>query len=429
MMLDLESLVLPRPYCNGRVHQPGITDPVWPIDTPVGINDRDYQYFAGRVAPQGFLTLVFADTTVTDRNSLKKVLKALHEFSKFEMDRKPDRVGVPPQVAERLPNDYRVTITIGFGASLFVNIDGDDRFEIGHMKPRFLKMMPSFPGVDAEVFRPEEHATDLVVQICSDHPYVNAHIAKGLHEYKFGKGLKIRRIEHGFARQDTRESLQFDDGISNLRSWPENTMERLAYVGPADNDLEWCIGGSYLVYRKMAENLPLWERFSDEQQSQMIGRNKASGKPLSRATTCPFYDANCQDFDKMPVYPDPTSDMDGRIDGHMRKSQPRRPGPDFLGVNDLNRMFLRRPYPYFDGMDLKGNPAVGLHFIAFMKNVLEQFEHVTQMWQANRNFPTPGAGIDVLMASGVIEAISGGYYFCPPWPKQEEEFLGAAILS
>lgn len=428
-MSTFASVESSRPPGEPRLHQRGITDPVWPLTPEEGVDDYEYQYFKGRVRPQGFLTLVFADVTAASRDELRRVLHALSDLAREEMARRPDTVGVPPQVAARLPDSYRVTVTIGMGASLFVDKAGDDRYGIRHMQPRSLKFMPSFPGADAAGFRPVEHATDLVVQICSDHPYVNTHIAKDLHEYKFGPGLKVHRIEHGFSRQDTRESLQFDDGISNLRSWPQDTMDRLAYVGPADNDLDWCIGGSYLVYRKMVENLPDWEKTSDEQQSQMIGREKSSGKPLSRATTCPSYDPKCEDFDKFPVYPDPTDSKDGRIDGHMRKNQPRRPTPDLFGVDDLDRTFLRRPYPFFDGVGVDGRPLVGLHFVAYMRSILEQFEHVTQMWQTNPDFPVPGTGMDVLFAKGIIEATSGGYYFCPPSPKVDEKFLGEAIFS
>jgi deferrochelatase/peroxidase EfeB len=348
-MTPLGSIELPRPDLDNKLHQPGITDPVWPVVPPDGIDESEYQFFAGRIAPQGFLTLVFADITASTRKGLRGILQALSELAREQMQRRPDTLGVPPQIVARLPDTYRVTVTVGFGASLFVDANGDDRFGIRHMQPRTLKVMPSFPGADANGFRPTEHATDVVVQICSDHPYVNTHIAKLLHKYRFGHGLNIQRIEHGFTRQDNRESLQFDDGISNLRRWPDDTMDRLAYVGPADNDLQWCVGGSYLVYRKMAENLPQWESISDDEQSQMIGREKATGRPLSRTMTCPSYNPACEDFDKMPVYPDPADGTDGRIDGHMRKNQPRRSQTDLFGIDDLDRMFLRRAYPFLTG--------------------------------------------------------------------------------
>ena len=411
------------------IHQPGITDPSWPIETPDGIETKDYQYFAGRISLQDCLTLVFADIDTANRNELKSILKSLSDFAVYEMQRKPSRDGVPPQVAAILPDTYRVTITIGFGASLFTTPEGDDRFGIRHMRPKSLKVMPQFPGADKDGFFPDEHATDIVVQICSDHPYVNTHIAKGLHQYKFGTGLKIKRLEQGFARQDTRESLQFDDGISNLRKWPDNTMERLAYVQSSDNDLPWCVGGSYMVYRKMAENLPKWEGLTDMIQSEMIGRDKASGRPLSRQTSCPAYDPDCQDFDKMPVYPDPTDDADGPVSSHMRKVQPRRPDADLFGINDLDRTFLRRPYPYFDGIGVDGEPEVGLHFVAFMRSITRQFEHVVQMWQTNPDFPVPGTGIDILHREKIIQAISGGYYFCPPTIREGQKFIGEALFD
>jgi deferrochelatase/peroxidase EfeB len=63
----------------------------------------------------------------------------------------------------------------------------------------------------------------------------------------------------------------------------------------------------------------------------------------------------------------------------------------------LERRFLRRSYPFFDGLDDQGRSLNGLHFIAFMKSIQQQFEHVVA-----------GNGIDALYASGVLSTIDGG---------------------
>jgi hypothetical protein len=69
-------------------------------------------------------------------------------------------------------------------------------------------------------------------------------------------------------------------------------------------------------------------------------------------------------------------------------------------------------------LDKHGQAINGLHFVAFMKCIQQQFEHVVNMWQMNPDFPVPGSGVDALYAKGILSTIDGGYYFCPPWAKK-----------
>ena len=89
-----------------------------------------------------------------------------------------------------------------------------------------------------------------------------------------------------------------------------------------------------------------------------------------------------------PIYPDPKDPKDGPLNAHIRKVQPRRPTPDLFGVHDLERRFLRRPYPFFDGVDERGNSINGLHFIGFMKSIQNQFEHVTNIGYSTQTDPS-----------------------------------------
>jgi deferrochelatase/peroxidase EfeB len=77
-------------------------------------------------------------------------------------------------------------------------------------------------------------------------------------------------------------------------------------------------------------------------------------------------------------------------------------------LSDLERRFLRRSYPFFDGLDDQRPSINGPHFIAFMKSIQQQFDHVVNMWQTNPDFPIAGNGIDALYASGVLSTIDGG---------------------
>jgi deferrochelatase/peroxidase EfeB len=453
-------LPLPEPLYKWP-YQNGITDPMWPEvypevvepkeraqflkaqialgrleDEPVAVSSkkklRDLYHieYAGRVARQECQSIVRVDVTARSRLELISLLKSLSQIVIDETLKKPSTEHLRP--FDPIPDSYRVTITVAFGASLFVDRLGHDRFGLSACKPKFLKTMPSFPG-DAKALRPEESAADLLLVISSDHPYVNIAIVRFIAEYfnkRFSQKhqrsgqrydvLRFRGVEEGFGRKDKREFLRFDDGIENLQIDPQE-LRRLVYVDPSDNEPAWCLHGSYLVYRKVRENMPRWEAVEDpeqqkHEQEQIIGRHRDTGLPLGQKNLT-------------PVFPDPTDATLSPLNAHIRKVQPRRPAPDQFGLNDLDRRFLRRPYPFFNGLDEHGQAINGLQFLAFMKNIQQQFEHVVNMWQMNPNFPIAGTGVDALYANGILSTIDGGYYFCPPGLKRAKDFFGSGMFS
>lgn len=409
--------------------QSGISDPRFPLLPSVELdNDKDYELYKGLVDKQNYAAILKANVTVKDKSELKILLKLISDMAYEEMTKKPSVSHVMPLDLTRIPESWRVTVTIAYGHSLFVDSNGNDRFGISFRKPKNLKIIPKFPG---DEFSGVDSICDVLILVASDHPYVNVATTRYFAEYvnkKFSEKIgakeiktafKVKSVQQGFGRPDSREFLKFNDGIDNLRA--NIDLENLVYIDENCNEPQWCIGGSYMVYKKIREMMPVWEAFSKSTQEGIIGREKDSSLPLSR---------NKEGInDLTPVYPDPKDSKDGPLNAHIRKVQPRRPTTDLFGEKDLNRRFLRRPYPFFDGVDEKGNSINGLHFIAFMKSIQNQFEHVTNMWQMNPNFPIEGTGIDALYAKGVLKSIDGGYYFCPPAPKSKDDFIGSGLFE
>ena len=451
------SLPLPFGLTNGK-HQSGITDPRWPKTPPKGfdpeaiiatlkerIEDKrlDPEHFdlldvedvresyqkdyAGRISKQKHISILRADILANTQNELINIFKLLTEFAQGEIEKLPSVKHL--RILETIPDSYRVTVTMGLGASLFTTLDGFDRFGIGNLKPRYLKNMPSFTG-DAPDLDPRKSASDLIILIASDHPYINVAVVRFFAEYfnlryREAHGgskdvINIYGVEEGFQRKDTREFLGFDDGIDNI-SMREDELENLVYINEADNEPDWCVNGTYLVYRKIREHMPTWEKLGDDAQEKMIGRDKETGKPLSRETEGPR--------GMTPVYHDGKNEADGPLNSHIRKVQPRRNAKDLFGLDDLERRFLRRPYPFFDGLDENGKSINGLQFLAFMKSIQQQFEHVVNMWQLNPDFPVKGAGIDALYHHNILETLDGGYYFCPPGLKSEADFFASGLFQ
>jgi deferrochelatase/peroxidase EfeB len=417
----------PLPMLDGPF-QAGITDPQWSVSPPTSITspeerDRYLLERAGRIDPQEFLTVLTADLAISSRRELTDVLTILSSFARVQMTRRPDKTHIP--ILRRIPDTWRVTVTIGFGSSLFMTTTGDDRFGLYRHRPKWLRPMPPYVG---DVFEPSKSATDLIFLIASDHSYVNVSIARALCEGNWGNiGSKERRLivkslDQGFARPDRREFLRFDDGIDNLSNLHDEELNRFVYVHTHDGEPASAENGTYLVWRKIRENLPLWEVFSETEQEKMIGRKKETGAPLSRVTI--------GHGGMTPVYPNHTDVRDGPLTAHIRKVQPRRAGEDLFKIADLDRRFLRRNYPYFEGLETTGRISCGLLFLAFMRDLRKQFEWSAQMWQTNPDFPLPGTGIDALYGRGVLSNVRGGYYFCPAsLGRSETDFVGMNMFQ
>lgn len=425
----IESFLLKRPYPTLEYpYQSGISDPRFPLLAPSELeNEEEYDLYKGLVDKQKHIAIIKASVLVKSQGDLKILMHTLSDMAYSEMNKTPSKREVKALDISNIPESWRETITISFGYSLFVDKYGNDRFNIADRKPKNLKLIPKFPG---DEFEARETISDILILIASDHPYINVASTRYFAEYtdrefakkkgakKIKQVFKITSVEKGFGRPDSREFLKFNDGIDNLRA--NIDLERLVYIDELSGEPKWCIGGSYLVYKKIREMMPVWEAFTTKTQENIIGRKKDSSLPLSRIKE----GVN----DLTPVYPNPTDKKDGPLNAHIRKVQPRRPYPDLFGVNDLDRRFLRRAYPFFDGVDDSGKSINGLHFIAFMKSIQNQFEHVTNMWQMNPNFPKKGTGIDALYAKNVLKSLEGGYYFCPPSRIDETDFIGSGLF-
>ena len=413
----------PLPFLQSiKPYQRGIIDPVWPEeprpDEDVSIDEERYPRLRGKMDPQEFLTIARVDVSTRTSAELASVLKKITSFCQEQMNRTPDQTLLNP--SQYVPHSYRVTITVGLGASLFMDSSGRDRFGFLDKKPRSLRTPPEIFG---DNFDCEDDQTDLVFLIASDHKYVNAWIARKLE--RISSSLRIAAIDEGFARPDKRSFGGFEDGISNIGRMPLSQREKFVFVGRDSDEPNWCQQGSYLVFRKIEQNLKDWDRLKEKMQSKMIGRNKPDGKPLSRRV---------EDASREPIFPDPASKKDGPLKSHSRAVNPRRISEYTIGFPDESRRFLRRGYPFVDNVPLRGQEdkelaSFGLHFIAFMNDISAQFEYISQVWQMNPDFPVPGAGRDTMFEREIFKTVAGGYYFCPPDAVDDRDFIGSGLFK
>ena len=246
-----------------------------------------------------------------------------------------------------------LTITFGFGPTLFTDDDGTDRFGIAAKRPALLEMLPRFSG-DALV--PGSGGGDLCIQACADDPQVAVHAIRNLSRIAFGRA-SIRWSQLGFGRTSSTSTSQvtprnlfgFKDGTANVKAEETSTVDAQVWVARGDGP-GWMTGGSYLVTRKIRMIIEAWDRTLLGEQERVIGRSKGEGAPLSggREFTEPDFEATGAADEKL---------IDA--DAHVRLAHPTATGGAKL---------LRRGYNFVDGNDELGRLDAGLFFISFQRS-------------------------------------------------------------
>lgn len=243
-----------------------------------------------------------------------------------------------------------LTVTIGFGRSLFVDGKGKDRFGLRDKLPEALVDMPRFPGDQLD---PDRTGGDLCIQACADDPQVAVHAVHNLVRMGFGV-VSTRWMQLGFGRtsstskdQDTPRNLfGFKDGTANIKAEEPQLLDEHVWV----KDGSWMDGGTYLVARRIRMIVETWDRESLLGQENIIGRTKGTGAPLSGGEEFTPPDLGMQGAGNKPIIP---------VDSHVRLAHPDE---------NNGAQMLRRGYNYADGTDRVGNMDVGLFFIAMVND-------------------------------------------------------------
>jgi len=389
-------LLSPGPVLDGP-YQPGITSPAWPSRSPDGVDAKIYAaQYAGQIDRQRYCDILFADVTAASSAELKELLTKLTGFARHQMKKKP--IQSERDLDAPVP-DRRVSIAVGFGASMFTTCHGDDRFGLAALRPRHLKVIPKING-DKD-FDPAHDVTDLVIIIASDDMYVNEYIFGLIYYGSVHSAITVRRLERGYSRPDSREPSGFEDGISNPKIGDDiDPAEELVYVRLGDGEPRWCHDGTYLAYRKIGRQLGGFFKLRARQRAAVFGVDPKTGTRISEAPA----------------------------DAHAPKINPRRPGQDLFGAFDTARRFLRRPYFFDDGLNSAGEEIRGVHHLSFARHLTDQYEWPVLMWQTNPDFPHKGAGIDELYESGGAANLSAGYYFMPA-AAAAGSYIGAGLLD
>jgi deferrochelatase/peroxidase EfeB len=251
-----------------------------------------------------------------------------------------------------------LTVTFGFGPSLFVDADGRDRLGLGGRRPEALIDLPHFP---ADALDPARSGGDLCVQACANDPQVAFHAVRNLARIGFGV-VSLRWSQLGFGRTSSTTEAQetprnlfgFKDGTANIKAEESAELDRHVWVQRGDGP-QWMTGGSYLVARRISMRMETWDRAPLAEQEAIVGRTKGAGAPLSGGDEMTEPDFAMKGARDEPIIP---------VGAHVRLAHPE--------ANDGVRI-LRRGYNMTDGSDGLGRLDGGLFFIAFVRDPARQF--------------------------------------------------------
>ncbi|MEU2158598.1 iron uptake transporter deferrochelatase/peroxidase subunit [Streptomyces sp. NPDC019396] len=348
-------------------------------------------------AVQDRLHFAAFDVKTTDRAELIQLLKDWTRAAERMAAGLPVGEGAYGGLAEAPPDDTgealglkpsRLTLTIGFGPSLF-----DDRFGLKDSRPAALIDLPKFAGDNLD---PARSDGDLCVQACADDPQVAVHAIRNLARIGFGK-VTVRWSQLGFGKtssttpdeQTPRNMMGFKDGTRNIAGTDQEALEKHVWVSQKDGPA-WLAGGSYLVARRIRMNIETWDRTPLQEQEDIFGRDKGEGAPVGKAKE--------RDEPFLPAML-PTS--------HVRLAH-----PDSNGGAKL----LRRGYSFTDGTDGLGRLDAGLFFLAYQRDVAKGFVPVQRSLASDD-------------LNEYIQHVGSALFAVPPGVRGKDDWWGRALFS
>ncbi|MGW1857187.1 iron uptake transporter deferrochelatase/peroxidase subunit, partial [Streptomyces collinus] len=368
------------------------------VDGPGGLQA---QYQAGIATPvQDRLHFAAFDVKTDDRAEFVRMLKDWTAAARRMTAGHAVGEGAFGGLAEAPPDDTgealglkpsRLTLTIGFGPSLF------ERFDLAGKRPEALVDLPKFAGDNLDRART---GGDLCIQACADDPQVAVHAIRNLARIGFGK-VAIRWSQLGFGKtssttpdaQTPRNLMGFKDGTRNIAGTETDRLKKFVWVGDGDGgkDESWMTGGSYLVARRIRMNIETWDRTSLQEQEDVFGRDKGEGAPVGRAKEHdkPFLKAM-------------------KPDAHVRLAHP-----------DSNNgiTILRRGYSFTDGTDGLGRLDAGLFFLAYQRDVRKGFIPLQRQLSSK----------DAL--NEYIQHVGSAVFAVPPGVRDKDDWWGRTLFS
>jgi Dyp-type peroxidase family len=287
---------------------------------------------------------------------------------------------------------------------------------------------------------------DGLLRIDSDLPADADEVTVDLIVHSTERGIVVTGLQKGTAVFNVHgkqiEHFGFRDGVSQplIRGVHQDEIDKRKNEGHVniddhdwkkfvlfdlpDGDFEWANDGSFMVFRRLKQNVPaFWafmranaERFDltpSEFAARFVGRFR-TGAPLAKWSSSGDPE-DPEEFDNNNfkyMQDDPTGEKTPRF-AHIRKVYPRDDGhfstPEENNRLNQERRILRRGIPFGPIVTVNENAERGLLFMCFQIDLDHQFEFIQSVWVNNKGFPDgpppgppDGHGIDAIIGKGDI---------------------------
>ena len=209
-------------------------------------------------------------------------------------------------------------------------------------------------------------------------------------------------LEQGYKSFPDKEAFGYTDGVRNARTHRNDVVFVDADGQPEEP--HWAIGGTYMSFLRITQNVAGFNQMSASDQDNVIGRDR-TGRRLDTPAGTSISDEGDFPGDLPPA------------NSHVRKV-----GPRGSSNRDATQIF-RRGLPFFE---IKDNQVIqGLQFVSFQAS-LAQFDAVYGRWMLNADFPRTGTGQDTLLARSLMNVERWGFYFIPP---DSDDPIGTIMLK
>lgn len=259
----------------------------------------------------------------------------------------------------------------------------------------------------------------------------------------FGSSIKLAFKIDGNTRPGQfrgKEHFGYQDGISQpvVKDLPDLTKEE-AFVPPGQDIIDqgtilcgrpgdskaqsrpaWMLDGSFLVFRKLKQNVQDWDKFlvdssntlgtwPDQLGARLIGRWK-SGCPVNLQAEWDDTNIGKDPMRNNLFEYDPPGLNNQFVDvnkagsriicpigAHIRKTNPRGDQPSRGRVDVNPHRILRRGIPYGPEKDVSPNAERGLLFACYQSSIEQGFHFIQTAWANSPFFRFSGAGVDAVM--------------------------------
>jgi dye decolorizing peroxidase len=276
-----------------------------------------------------------------------------------------------------------LSVTVGFGPSLFKKLSLESKMPIGFAE---------IPPFKIDELRDEFSGGDVLLHVGADDLQILAHATRALlrDSESFGD---VRWIQAGFTNAvgtnrpgTTQRNLMGQvDGTDN----PDLGSENFANQVWIDNGPAWAVGGTQLVLRRIKMNLNTWDSLGRTQKEQTIGRYLHNGAPLSGQEERDPIDFEAKNELGLKVIPE---------FAHIRRAS----------AKSMDELFFRRPFNYQEvSTEAGAKPGAlesGLLWTAYAKNLSKQYVPVQERlasFDLLNQWTTPAGSATFAIARGV----------------------------